>query len=73
VIEQDDGEIWGRIQRGVSGPEGRRRVLRYPAECPPDETWPYPGVCYPGFPTETNQWNYYLRWRELIGSNGQQG
>jgi phenylpropionate dioxygenase-like ring-hydroxylating dioxygenase large terminal subunit len=68
LVEQDDGEIWSRIQRAVSGTQGRRARLRYASHREPDPAWSTPGIAYIGFPTDDQQWSFYLRWRELMGS-----
>jgi PAH dioxygenase large subunit len=66
IIEQDDGEIWGRIQRAVSGVRGRRQRLRYFSHRAAESSWDNPGDAYEGYPTEDNQWNFWRRWRRMM-------
>jgi phenylpropionate dioxygenase-like ring-hydroxylating dioxygenase large terminal subunit len=66
IIEQDDGEIWGRIQRAVSGVRGRQRRLHYFSHRAEASWWDQAGDAYEGYPTEDNQWNFWRRWRRML-------
>ena len=68
LIEQDDAEAWPSMQRASRGVVGRTQTLKYQAllgEKRP-EGWPGPGKVYAGFTKDDNQWNWWLRWRELM-------
>jgi hypothetical protein len=69
IAEQDDAEIWATAQRATRGVQGRKRVFRYLAEGPKDETWPGPGNVRTSFPDEVNQLNFWARWRDLMASH----
>jgi phenylpropionate dioxygenase-like ring-hydroxylating dioxygenase large terminal subunit len=68
TIEQDDADTWPEMQRAATGPMGRRQTLKYQAllgENKPDD-WPGGGLVYNGFSKDDNQWNWWLRWRDLM-------
>ena len=67
IAEQDDTLMWSTIQANTTGIQGRSRRLYYHSHREPDPTWPGPGEATAGVPTEDNQWNFFRRWRELIG------
>jgi phenylpropionate dioxygenase-like ring-hydroxylating dioxygenase large terminal subunit len=69
LVEQDDGEVWGEVQRGLDGPMGRRQTHKYQAllgENKP-EGWPGGGHVYAGFNKDDTQWNWWRRWAEVMG------
>lgn len=67
MVESDDGEVLMRGQRGINGPQGRRRELTYLSQGTPNRSWPGPGTARTGFPDEVNQFNFWTRWRQLMG------
>jgi nitrite reductase/ring-hydroxylating ferredoxin subunit len=70
MTEMDDAETWPHIQEAARGPVGRDRTIKYqalagenrPADWPPSAG----GHVYNGFSKDDNQWNWWLRWRELM-------
>jgi nitrite reductase/ring-hydroxylating ferredoxin subunit len=73
TLEQDDAEAWSQIQRNVAGAQGQRRWLRYDSSAEPNEMdeitgkkWTGPGDVRMGFGTDDNQWNWWLRWLQLM-------
>jgi len=66
LAEQDDVEVWSRIQSGARGCRvGSARIFtcrtrsRWPSRCRRART----NIGS----TDDSQWNFYLRWRDLIG------
>jgi nitrite reductase/ring-hydroxylating ferredoxin subunit len=67
AIEQDDFEVWSRIQTGVQGPIGRKAVARYPALTAPDTITTYPGTTtWRDLSRDNGPWNFFLRWRDFM-------
>jgi nitrite reductase/ring-hydroxylating ferredoxin subunit len=66
LAEQDDVDMWVRIQNGAAGALGRERELVYVSHRDPEPDWPYPGEVRFGMSTDDNQWNFYSRWRTLL-------
>jgi phenylpropionate dioxygenase-like ring-hydroxylating dioxygenase large terminal subunit len=68
IIEQDDSEVWPSMQRVAEGHMGSRGTLKYQAYLGPSKPprWPGGGTVYAGFSKDDNQWNFWLRWRELM-------
>lgn len=67
-VEQDDAEMWPSMTEASSGYYGRQGKLRYQAigaEGKP-EGWPGGGKVYEGFGKDDNQWNWWMRWAELM-------
>lgn len=72
-IEQDDAEMWPAMSEGTRGYYGRQGKLRYQAtgvEGKP-EGWPGGGNVYEGFGKDDNQWNWWLRWAEMMDGTQQ--
>ena len=67
-FEQDDADIWVGIQQATRGVQGGRRKLNYSVDDTPDETWGGPGTAYRNSIIDTNQWNFYARWRDQLAS-----
>lgn len=68
MIEQDDSDTWPHMTQMAKGPQGRKMTMKYQAVCtePPPPTWPGPALVYNGFTKDDTQWNWWLRWRELM-------
>lgn len=72
MFEQDDGEIWSNMQKGVRGYIGRRRVLNYQMglgrEVPVADHYgsDWPGTMGDTLMTDANHRNFYRRWVELM-------
>jgi phenylpropionate dioxygenase-like ring-hydroxylating dioxygenase large terminal subunit len=68
MIEQDDSDTWPHMTQMAKGPMGRQGTMKYQAVCtePPPANWPGPGLLYSGFTKDDTQWNWWLRWRELM-------
>ncbi|MCU1454121.1 MAG: aromatic ring-hydroxylating dioxygenase subunit alpha [Acidimicrobiales bacterium] len=67
-IEQDDAETWPAIQRSANGTQGQKLTMKYIAvlgEQRP-EGWPDGATVYDGFSRDDPQWNWWLRYRELM-------
>lgn len=69
-IEQDDSDTWPHMSRNARGPQGSQITMKYQAVCdqPPRANWPGPGLVYEGFTKDDTQWNWWLRWRELMSA-----
>jgi phenylpropionate dioxygenase-like ring-hydroxylating dioxygenase large terminal subunit len=67
AIEQDDFEMWSRIQDGIVGPMGQRSVARYPAvfEAEPDDVYKDVSI-WRGISRDNGPWGFFLRWRQLM-------
>ena len=75
VFEQDDSEAWPSIQRATRGWQGRNHSFKYQAllgDHKPDD-WPGDGHVYEGFSKDDNQWNWWLRYREMMLAGGRDG
>jgi nitrite reductase/ring-hydroxylating ferredoxin subunit len=68
MIEQDDSDTWPHMTQMAKGPQGRTMTMKYQAMCsePPPANWPGPGLIYSGFTKDDTQWNWWLRYRELM-------
>ena len=67
-VEQDDAEMWPSMTEASSGYYGRKGKLRYQAigqEGKP-AGWPGGAKVYEGFGKDDNQWNWWLRWADLM-------
>ena len=64
----DDMESWPSVQRAARGSLGRRQTLKYNSHSGvrKPEGWPGPGLVYAGFSQDDSQWNFWLRWLELM-------
>ncbi|HEY2659725.1 MAG TPA: aromatic ring-hydroxylating dioxygenase subunit alpha [Caulobacteraceae bacterium] len=69
-IEQDDSDTWPHMSRNARGPQGRLSTMKYQAVCnqPPRPDWPGPGHVYEGFTKDDTQWNWWLKWHELMSA-----
>jgi nitrite reductase/ring-hydroxylating ferredoxin subunit len=64
----DDVESWPSIQRAAEGVVAEEQAMRYNAISgvnKPDG-WPGPGDVYAGISKDDNQWNFWLRWFDLM-------
>jgi hypothetical protein len=64
----DDMESWPSMQRVAESVGGATSTMKYNARRdpspPPD--WPGPGVVYTGPSADDGQWNFWLRWYDLM-------
>jgi nitrite reductase/ring-hydroxylating ferredoxin subunit len=70
MTEADDAETWPHVQAAARGPRGREETIKYQAisgENRPDD-WPATagGKVYNGFSKDDTQWNFWLRWKEMM-------
>jgi nitrite reductase/ring-hydroxylating ferredoxin subunit len=68
IIEQDDAWAWAELQKSVQGVMGARETMRFPAimgELRP-EGWAGGGRVSAGTSKDDNQWNWWLRYLELM-------
>jgi len=68
MVEQDDSDTWPHQSRNARGPQGRQVTMKYQAICstPKPASWPGPALVYDGFTKDDTQWNWWLRWNELM-------
>ena len=68
LVEQDDSDTWPHQSRNAKGPQGRQVTMKYQAICstPKPASWPGPALVYDGFTKDDTQWNWWLRWNELM-------
>jgi phenylpropionate dioxygenase-like ring-hydroxylating dioxygenase large terminal subunit len=68
MVEQDDSDTWPHQSRSARGPMGRQMTLKYQAICtnPPPANWPGPAFAYDGFTKDDTQWNWWLKYREMM-------
>ena len=68
LASADDVESWPSIQRASVGAVARDETMKYNAhrEPSPPANWPGPGVVYTGPSTDDGQWNFWLRWYDLM-------
>jgi nitrite reductase/ring-hydroxylating ferredoxin subunit len=66
MAEQDDVDMWARIQAGANGALGRERELVYVSHRAAEPDWKYPGEARVGMSTDDNQWSWYTRWHSLL-------
>lgn len=68
MIEQDDSDTWPHMTRNARGPQGKTVTLKYQAVSTLDtpEGWPGPAIVYNGFSKDCTQWNWWLRYLELM-------
>jgi nitrite reductase/ring-hydroxylating ferredoxin subunit len=64
----DDYEGWPLIQRAAHGVLGEQQTMKYHASTPArtPEGFSGPGLVYPGTQTDDSQWNFWLRWFDLM-------
>lgn len=70
MIEQDDAETWGHMQRNARGRMGRKQTLKYQAllgENRPAD-WEGGGMVFDGFAKDDTQWLWWMRWHELMSA-----
>lgn len=72
MTEMDDAETWPHMQEAAKGPIGSEQTIKYQAiagESRPDD-WPEAagGHVYNGFTKDDNQWNWWMRWKEMMDS-----
>lgn len=71
MIEQDDADAWPYIMRNCHGTVGKSMTLKYQAitgEQKPDG-WPLGGSVYSGFSKDDTQWNWWLKYNELMSAH----
>jgi len=64
----DDFEGWPMVQRAAQGVIGEEQTLKYNSvaeDCTP-EGYPGPGLVYKGLGGDNSQWNFWLRWFDLM-------
>lgn len=68
MIEQDDSDTWPHQTINAKGPMGRQVTMKYQARCknPRPESWPGPAEAYEGFTKDDTQWNWWLRWYDMM-------
>ncbi len=69
-FEQDDAEVWGSIQKGTSGVQGRRRRLLYNVEGTLDPSSSEQVQVFNHQITDDNHWHFYARWRDVLNGGG---
>jgi phenylpropionate dioxygenase-like ring-hydroxylating dioxygenase large terminal subunit len=65
---QDDADAVQSIQHAAIGPRGQAQTMKYGAmlgENRPAD-WPGPGVVHAGFSRDDTQWNFWLKWFEMM-------
>ncbi|HEY6427066.1 MAG TPA: Rieske 2Fe-2S domain-containing protein [Acidimicrobiales bacterium] len=64
----DDFAGWPMVQRAAQGVIAEEQTLKYNAvaEANTPEGYPGPGSVYKGLGGDNNQWNFWLRWFELM-------
>jgi nitrite reductase/ring-hydroxylating ferredoxin subunit len=64
----DDYEGWPLIQRAAQGVIGEEQTMKYNAVGEPHtpEGFPGPGQVYAGVGKDDSQWNFWLRWYDLM-------
>jgi phenylpropionate dioxygenase-like ring-hydroxylating dioxygenase large terminal subunit len=67
-IETDDADTWPQMTQSARGTMGSQQKIRYQALCGENrpEDWPGPGKIYEGFSKDDSQWNWWLRYFELM-------
>lgn len=65
-FESDDAEVWINTQKGTSGVQGAKRKLLYTAAGNRAEGEAGEIYTYPHQITDTPQWNFYARWRDML-------
>lgn len=68
MIEVDDTDAWTHLQIAANGRRGREQTIKYHAllgERRPAE-WPGGGKVYEGFCKDDTQWEWWLRWDEMM-------
>jgi len=68
VSAVDDFECWPMIQRAARGVIGQDETMKYSsvADAYAPDDYPGPGLVYPGAGGDDNQWNFWLRWYDLL-------
>ncbi|WP_416877495.1 aromatic ring-hydroxylating dioxygenase subunit alpha [Litorimonas sp.] len=68
MIEQDDSDTWPHMTRNAKGPRGRNMTLKYQAvnTLPRPKDWPGPAEAYDGFTKDDTQWNWWLRYYDMM-------
>ena len=68
MIEQDDSDTWPHMTRNAKGPMGKNVTLKYQAvnTLPPPKDWPGPAEAYDGFTKDDTQWNWWLRYYDMM-------
>ena len=68
MIELDDSDTWPHMTINSKGPQGRDITLKYQAlnANPRPKDWPGPAEAYEGFTKDDTQWNWWLRWYDLM-------
>jgi nitrite reductase/ring-hydroxylating ferredoxin subunit len=64
----DDIESWPSIERASRGALGAEQTMKYNARDEPGapDGWTGPGTVYAGYGQDDNQWNFWLRWYDLM-------
>jgi hypothetical protein len=67
-VEQDDSDTWPQMSQVAKGSRARHSTMKYQAICdqPKQANWPGPATVYEGFTKDDTQWNWWLKWRELM-------
>jgi hypothetical protein len=68
VSAADDFENWPMIQRAAQGVIAQEETMKYSSVVDayaPDD-YPGPGRVYPGAGGDDSQWNFWLRWYDLL-------
>jgi hypothetical protein len=67
-VEQDDSDTWPQMSQVAKGSRARHSTMKYQAICdqPKQANWPGPALVYEGFTKDDTQWNWWLKWREMM-------
>jgi phenylpropionate dioxygenase-like ring-hydroxylating dioxygenase large terminal subunit len=68
MIEQDDSDTWPHQTINARGPQGRDITMKYQVrnQKPRPASWPGPAEAYEGFTSDDTQWNWWLRWYDMM-------
>ena len=70
ALLQDDADSVQSIQRAATGAVGQTRTMKYNALLGEKKPagWPGPGTVYAGFSRDDTNWEFWLRWYDLLSS-----
>jgi hypothetical protein len=70
MVEVDDTDAWAHLQVSAQGRKGRTRTIKYHALLGERRSadWPGGGKVYEGFCKDDTQWEWWLRWDEMMSN-----